>query len=91
MSEHIIVLADRVKELSRTTGSGNIVLDGAATGFGSFANSYTYNDALFYAVTDGINYEVGSGQYILDGADDALTRFPFNSSNGNAAVNFLSR
>ena len=88
MSEHIIVLADRVKELSRTTGSGNIVLDGAATGFGSFANSYTYNDALFYAVTDGINYEVGSGQYILDGADDALTRFPFNSSNGNAAVNF---
>jgi hypothetical protein len=88
MSEHIIVLADRVKELSRTTGSGNIVLDGAATGFGSFANSYTYNDALFYAVTDGINYEVGSGQYILDGTDDALTRFPFNSSNGNAAVNF---
>ena len=90
MSEHIIVLADRVKELSRTTGSGNIVLDGAATGFASFASSYTYNDALFYAVTDGINYEVGSGQYILDGTDDALTRFPFNSSNGNAAVNFTA-
>jgi hypothetical protein len=88
MSEHIIVLADRVKELSRTTGSGNIVLDGAATGFGSFAGSYTYNDALFYAVTDGINYEVGSGQYILDGSDDALTRFPFHSSNSNAAVDF---
>jgi hypothetical protein len=88
MSEHIIVLADRVKELSRTTGSGNIVLDGAATGFGSFAGSYTYNDALFYAVTDGINYEVGSGQYILDGSDDALTRFPFHSSNSNTAVDF---
>jgi len=88
MSEHIIVLADRVKELSRTTGSGNIVLDGAATGFGSFAGSYTYDDALFYAVTDGVNYEVGSGQYILDGADDALTRFPFSSSNSNAAVDF---
>lgn len=88
MSEHIIVLADRVKELSRTTGSGNIQLDGAATGFGSFADSYTYDDAVFYAVTDGVNYEVGSGQYILDGSEDALTRFPFKSSNSGAIVNF---
>ena len=88
MSEHIIVLADRVKELSRTTGSGNLQLDGAATGFSSFADSYTYNDAVFYAVTDGINYEVGSGQYILDGSTDALTRFPHKSSNSDNIVNF---
>lgn len=88
MPQDIIALSDRIKELSHSTGTGNFTLDGAATGFSSFGSFYSYNDVLYYAITDGVNYEVGSGQYILDGSSNALTRFPFKSTNANAKVNF---
>ena len=88
MSDKIVSLSDRIKELSHTTGTGNLRLDGASTGFGSFGAVYAYDDALFYAVTDGTDYEVGSGQYIQDGGNNALRRFPSKSSNSNALVNF---
>ena len=87
MSDDIIIISDRIKELSNTTGTGNFNLDGAAVGFSTFGSFYNYNDALFYAITDGTDYEVGSGQYILD-STDKLVRFPFNSSNSNNAVSF---
>ena len=82
------ILADRIKELSYTVGTGNFHLNGAAQGFSSFGSQYNYNTYLFYAITDGTRYEVGSGQYILDGANNALKRFPFKSSNSNQVVNF---
>ena len=83
-----VVLADRIKELSYTVGTGNFHLNGAAQGFSSFGSQYNYNTYLFYAITDGTRYEVGSGQYILDGVNNALRRFPFKSSNSNQVVNF---
>lgn len=83
-----IKLSDRVKELSYTVGTGNFYLTGAAQGFSSFGSQYSYNDYVFYAITDGTNYEVGSGQYFLDGSDNALRRFAFRSSNSNNVVNF---
>lgn len=88
MSDKLITLSDRIKELSRSTGTGNLRLDGAVNGFDSFGSTYSYNDLVFYAVTNGSDYEVGSGQYILDGGNNALRRFPVVSSNSNAAVNF---
>jgi hypothetical protein len=83
-----IKLSDRVKELSYTVGTGAFHLNGAAQGFSSFSSQYNYNEYFFYAITDGANYEVGSGQYFLDGSDNALKRFPFRSSNNNNIVNF---
>ncbi|NDG30922.1 hypothetical protein EB118_12715 [bacterium] len=82
------ILADRIKELSYTVGTGNFHLNGAAQGFSSFSSQYNYNDYLLYAATDGTRYEIGSGQYILDGINNALRRFPFRSSNSNQIINF---
>ena len=88
MSDQIIVLSDRTKELSRTTGTGPLTLDGAVTGFSAFGDFYASGDAVFYAVTDGTDYEVGSGQYLPDGSTNSLTRFPFRSTNSNNTVSF---
>ena len=80
MSEKKVILTDRIKELSRSEGTGAFTLDGAATGFSAFGDFYEYNDAVFYAATNGEFYEVGSGQYIFQGGENKLTRFPFRSS-----------
>lgn len=85
---HEINLYDRIKELSYTTGTGNFDLAGAANGFSSFASVYSHNDSLFYAITDGTKYEVGSGVYITGVSGDELKRFPLRSSNSNSIVNF---
>jgi hypothetical protein len=90
MSKDIVVLSDRIKELSHSSGVNNFKLEGAARGFSTFKSFYSYNDAVFYAITDGTNYEVGSGQFILDGSDDSITRFPIKSTNSNNKVNFGS-
>ena len=83
-----IKLFERIKENSVTVGDGNIVLNGAADGFSAFGDYYSYNDVVYYAITDGTRYEVGSGQYVLDGSNKAITRFPFQSTNGNNKVSF---
>lgn len=83
-------LADRIKELSHTTGTGNMRLDGAAAGFSAFSSAYSYNDVLYYAISDGSDYEVGSGEYIQSGGADYITRFPHSSTNSNNLVDFDS-
>lgn len=87
LNSHKISIFDRVKELSYTTGTGNLLLNGAVAGFSSFGSCYTNSGNLFYAVTDGVRYEVGSGVY-LSGAQNELKRFPIRSSSNNGLVNF---
>ena len=84
-----IKLSDRVKETSETTGSGNMQLLGAAVGFSAFTDYYSHNDLVFYAMTDGTSYEVGSGQY-LDESDPGITynqikRYPIRTK-GNTVT-----
>jgi surface protein len=95
MANNIIILSDRIKELSYTMGTGNLSLSGSVGGFSSFGSVYQHNDSLFYAVTDGVNYEIGSGIYrsasydLGDGiTTNELKRFPVRSSNNNGLVNF---
>ena len=84
-----VFLHDRIKEISHDTGAGNLSLDSAATGFGAFSTVYSNGDAIFYAVTDGTAYEVGSGTYFNDGgSNQSISRFAFNSSNSNNNVPF---
>lgn len=73
-------LADRIKETSRTEGTGSIVLDGNVSGFSSFADFYASGDVVFYAITDNIDYEIGSGEYRGVGSSRVLTRNPIRSS-----------
>lgn len=77
-------LADRIKEYSRTEGTNSIVLDGAAPGFSSFDDFYASGDTVFYAITDNLKYEVGSGVYEMDGSSRVVTRNPFRSSQINS-------
>lgn len=83
-------LADRIKELSHTVGTGNIRLDGAAAGFSSFGDAYANGDVLYYAVSDGTDYECGSGEYIQSGGINYISRFPHSSTNGDNLVDFDS-
>lgn len=83
-----IVLSDRIKELSYTVGTGNFSLEGAANGFSTFASKYQNGDSLFYAITDGTRYEVGSGVYATGITGDYLVRFPFRSTNNDLIVSF---
>jgi len=80
MHSNIVVLSDRIKELSHTKGQDPFVLDGELAGFSPFGDFYKYGDVVYYAATDGTYYEMGSGEYRQSGSDNELTRFPLRSS-----------
>jgi hypothetical protein len=81
-----LVLKDRVKETSTTTGTGTFTLAGATSGFQSFSvigNSNT----TYYTIDGGTEWEVGIGTYTSSGT--TLSRDTIlESSNGGTAVNF---
>jgi hypothetical protein len=83
-----LVVKDRVKESSDSTGTGNITLTGAFSGFQAFSAAMAVGDATYYTIANDSTgeYEVGLGTY---SALDTLTRVTvFSSSNSNAAVDF---
>lgn len=81
----MINIYDRIKEISYTIGTSNIALGGAVKGFSTFSSVYSNNDKLFYAITDGTNYEIGSGIYL---SSNQIIRFPVKTTNSNNLVNF---
>jgi len=83
-----IVLKDRIKEISHSTGTGNFQLDGAATGYSAFSGIVPFNSTVFYCIRDNSNYEVGSGQLLTSGSDAVISRYPYQSTNSNNRVNF---
>jgi len=92
-NDNIIQLSDRVKELSYTTGTSNMVLEGAAPGFSRFQDFYPQSGLVFYAITDGSRYEVGSGHYLATGttpfySSEQIRRYPFRSSSSNTKVDW---
>ena len=48
-----LIQADRVKENSSTTGTGNFALGGAAAGFRTFADGVGVSNTCYYVITDG--------------------------------------
>ena len=85
-----LVLADRVKETSTSTGTGTIVLAGAVTGFQSFAVIGNAN-LTYYTIADqtGANWEVGIGTYYSGNVSLARTTV-LSSSNAGAVANFTA-
>lgn len=83
-----LVLADRVKETTTTTGTATYTLAGAATGFESFA-SIGDGNTTYYACTDGTDFEVGIGTYTASGTTLARTTI-LQSSNSDSAVSWSS-
>jgi hypothetical protein len=79
-----LVLADRVRETTQTTGTGTITLDGAVQGFQSFA-VIGNNNTTYYTINRGLEWEVGVGTYY----GGTLSRDTiYSSSNGGSKVNF---
>jgi len=79
-----LVLKDRVKEATTTSGTGTVVLNGAATGYQSFAVIGNAN-TTYYTIAGGSDWEVGIGTYYS--GNTSLSRDTIlASSNANAAV-----
>ena len=81
-----LIQADRVKETSTTTGTGNFTLAGAATGFRTFSTGVGVGNTCYYVITDNSSYEVGLGT--LNSTSVLARTTVLISSNSNAAVDW---
>ena len=84
-----LVLNDRVKETTTTTGTGTLTLGGAVTGFETFAAGIGNSNTTYYAVIlpGSAEFEVGLGTLNSDSSTIARTTI-ISSSNSDNAVNF---
>jgi len=57
-----LVLADRVRQTTTSTGTGTITLDGSVEGFQSFT-AIGNNNTTYYTIAGGTQWEVGIGTY----------------------------
>jgi cytoskeletal protein CcmA (bactofilin family) len=84
-----LVINDRVKETTTTTGTGALTLAGAVTGFETFGTGVGNSNTTYYAVTlpGSAEFEVGLGT--LNSDSTTITRTTvISSSNSDSAVNF---
>ena len=85
-----LVLNDRVKETTTTTGTGTINLAGAATNFETFVAGIGDGNTVYYAIVhqDQPEFEVGLGT-VTDATPDTLSRTTIlSSSNSDGLVSF---
>jgi hypothetical protein len=87
-----LVINDRVKETSTTTGTGTFSLSGASQSFESFVSGVGTGNTTYYTIVNSDvipgEWEVGIGT-VTDATPDTLSRDTIlSSSNSDAAVNF---
>jgi hypothetical protein len=80
-----LVIADRVRETSTTTGTGTLTLAGAVSGFQTFSTAIGNTNTCYYTIVNGSEWEVGLATI----AAGTLARTTvLKSSNAGSAVNF---
>lgn len=79
--------ADRVKETTTTTGTGNLTLAGAAAQFRTFNAAFGLNAMFSYVIVDadGVDWETGRG--FLSASTTMVRTVVTRSSNADALVN----
>jgi hypothetical protein len=83
-----LVLKDRVKEITTTTGTGTITLAGVSLGYQAFSVIGDGNTTYYcIAGRETSEFEVGIGTYTLSGTTLSRTTI-LSSSNAGLAVNF---
>ena len=76
-------LADRVKEVTNTTGTGTLTLAGASSGFQSFTSAFTTGSVVEYVIVSGTAWETGRGTFTASGT--TLSRDEVYSSSAAGA------
>jgi hypothetical protein len=79
-----LVISDRVKETTTTSGTGTYTLGGAVTGFETFTANLSDGDTTYYACTDNTDFEVGLGTFTASGTTLARTTILASSNSGSA-------
>jgi len=87
-----LIIKDRVKEITTTTGTGDVSLGGTSATFDAFQSVMSNGDTTFYAIVHTASgtdeWEVGVGTW---NTGNTLTRTTvYAGSNGTSAVNFSS-
>ena len=85
-----LIINDRVKETTTTTGTGTINLAGASGGFQTFVAGIGTTNTTYYCIAaqSGTEYEIGIGT-VTDATPDTLSRTTIlESTNSDAAVDF---
>ena len=86
-----LVINDRVKETSTTTGTGTLDLAGVVTGFVTFVAGIGNSNTTYYAIHEQgtNNWEVGIGT-VTDATPDTLARDTVlsNSSGNTSKISF---
>ena len=84
-----LVINDRVKETSTTTGTGAMALGGAVTRFETFGAGIGNSNTTYYCIFNQGTSEFEVGLGTLDGSSANLTRTTvISSSNSDSAVDF---
>ena len=85
-----LVLNNRVRETTATTGTGTVTLAGAVDGFQTFAAGIGNSNTTYYAISLNTSneWEVELGTLSADSSTMARTNPPLESSNGDALVSF---
>jgi hypothetical protein len=83
-----LVLADRVKDTTTTTGTGTVTLSGTApSGYQTFGAGVGDGNTTYYTISGGLEWEVGIGTYTTAGT--TLSRSTvISSSNAGSLVTF---
>jgi uncharacterized delta-60 repeat protein len=81
------LLADRVKETTTTTGTGQLTLAGAPTGFQSFTTAFGNGASVYYVIAGGAQWEIGIG---TTGAGTLTRETVLQSTNADALVDFVA-
>jgi len=87
-----LVLKDRVKQTTTTTGTGSIVLNGNIDSFQTFAAALTDGDTTYYGIFEPSTneYEIGLGTWTESSATLARTTV-LESSNSGSAVSLTAQ
>lgn len=83
-----VTIRNRVMQTTLTSGVGNYVLASPVMGYRTFANGFSDQELLYYAINDGDdNWEVGLGRYVF-GTDSIVRVTILDSSTGGAAISW---